>query len=248
MNILNKIKKYIGKLFTQELGLIYVPQKFRDIIKEYQVQDTVYTANPIYVVQSLEHGGLLDGEYHDGEESGGDFTCREEIFSWGDCESYTLERFKEILADECRYVLSDTFKIDNADFEDYKKAYEAHIAKYLAAEKKAKEEDDYTDLDEIEEIDEDTVKHYECLRDLQDTYSSDGLIDIAEKIHSSDNFTAGIYRYNYVDKTWFLTKKAAEEHIKARSYRYKKPRVYVKSFYDSWEFKYFLKCLGMERR
>ena len=43
------------------------------------------------------------------------------------------------------------------------------------------------------------------------------------------NNGSGLCKYMYVDQSWFLTRQAAEEHIKRSKHNYNKPRIYVKS-------------------
>lgn len=50
--------------------------------------------------------------------------------------------------------------------------------------------------------------------------------------------------YRYVDKVWFLTRKAAEAHMQGFSYRFTQPRIWVDSFNKSEEFRDFLIELG----
>ncbi|NQY58372.1 hypothetical protein [Cognatishimia sp.] len=252
--LINKIHSYISNLITQELGLIYVPQKFRGIIKEYQTQDVVGTAYPIYVVQSLCFNAVLDPqESEEGEDS---YSLREyEIFCTSDCESQDYESLKEDLIEHCKFLLEDTYnKLSlkgDCTIEELLKGVESYQDEYEENQQHNQEleENDYEGpvyyMQEIEDEDLQLIEHLENL--YSPLLDLDELVSIAEELYDK-KYEAKLIEYSYEDQTWFLTMGAAKAHIKNKAHRYRKPRVYVKSLYDSWEMKYFLKCLGMERR
>ena len=56
---------------------------------------------------------------------------------------------------------------------------------------------------------------------------------------------AGLCKYIYTDREWFLTKARAEGYLENRRYRYKNPRIYIKSFTES-DFLDILRELGFK--
>jgi ribosomal protein L29 len=56
---------------------------------------------------------------------------------------------------------------------------------------------------------------------------------------------SSLCRYIYRDQNWFLTRKNAEEYIQRKSYDFNKPRIYVKSLWES-DFSEILKTLGFK--
>lgn len=103
-------------------------------------------------------------------------------------------------------------------------------------------------LEEIQEV----IDIYQCQKVL------DAIEDYPE--YKTDNYHlkyvwkslsdygargSGLCRYIYRDKNWFLTRKNAEEYIKLKSYGLNKPRIYVKSLWES-DFPEILKELGFK--
>lgn len=78
--------------------------------------------------------------------------------------------------------------------------------------------------------------------DYHDEGEYGGNIIKREKHEESEREYYALYRY--VDKVWFLTRKAAEAHIEGCSYRFNKPRIWVDSFNKSDELRAFFLELG----
>jgi hypothetical protein len=96
----------------------------------------------------------------------------------------------------------------------------------------------------LEEEDEETKENILNLMDIYQDYKTDHH-DLSEVWAAISEYGSGLCKYIYIDKTWFLTEKNAKEHIENRSYRYNKPRIYVKSLIET-DFEVLLKDMGFK--
>jgi hypothetical protein len=96
----------------------------------------------------------------------------------------------------------------------------------------------------LEEDDEETKEQLLNMMELYPEYKTYHH-DLAEVWAVLSEYSSGLCKYIYIDNTWFLTEKNAKEHIENRSYRYNKPRIYVKSLIET-DFEVLLKDMGFK--
>lgn len=113
---------------------------------------------------------------------------------------------------------------------------------------------DEVDIEALNPIDDDSIDDLELAEKelIKKLYDSDfeGFKEYWENSSEGGReVVLGIYGYG--DREYFLTRDAAEEHIKAKAHRYRsyrKPRIFVKSLARSYQFKNVLEFFGFTRR
>jgi hypothetical protein len=224
----NLITKLINKLvnFFRRKTTINI----KELAKEYRTQDNVCTSSPIYMVQSLINVGIMNEDYV--EETGENFlNGRDEyivrkFYDSYMCEEFVRERACEILIEEFSEQLSEKeTELEESLLEEEELEEEiTKLKRYIAIAKNSKDSELFEDPED-------------------EFYSLDEFWENSNEFRSS-----GLVKYIYEDEAWFLTMNAAKKHMQAKNYRYTKPRVYVKSLYNSWELRGLLEQLGLVRR